>query len=169
MRRDFGALEVRRLNAARLLREGLSEAEVARRVGVHRQSVNRWAQQLAAGGRPALKHPGRAGRKPKLSEGDHRRIVTGLKRGPEALGFSTSLWTAERVARLINETCGVRYHPGHVWRILKQLGWSCQRPTGRALERDEATIARWKRYRWPTVKKTLRAKGKRSSSSTRAG
>ena len=29
----------------------------------------------------------------------------------------------------------MKYHPGHVWRLLKQLGWSCQRPTGRALER----------------------------------
>ena len=169
MRRDFAALEARRLEAARLLKQGLSEAEVARQVGVHRQSVNRWATQLAAGGRAALKHPGRAGRKPRLSAGDRRQIIAGLKRGPEALGWTTSLWTAERVARLIKETCGVRYHPGHVWRILKQLGWSCQRPTGRALERDEAAIARWKRHRWPAVKTTLPAKGKRSSSSTRAG
>jgi transposase len=169
MRRDFGALEARRLEAARLLKQGLSEAEVARQVGVHRQSVNRWAQQLATGGRSALKHPGRAGRKSKLSEGDRRQIVAGLKRGPEALGFTTSLWTAERVATLIAQTCGVQYHPGHVWRILRQLGWSCQRPTGRALERDEAAITRWKRYRWPAVKKTPHARGKRSSSSTRVG
>lgn len=169
MRRDFGELEARRLHAARLLKQGVSEAEIARQVGVHRQSVNRWAKQLAAGGRTALKHPGRAGRKPKLGEADRRRVVAGLKKGPEAFGFSTSLWTAERVAKLIDETCGVQYHPGHVWRILRQLGWSCQRPTGRALERDEAAITRWKRHTWPALKKTLPPKGKRSSSSTRAG
>jgi transposase len=97
MLRDFGALEARRLEAARLLREGLNEAEVARRVGVHRQSVNRWAQQLAGGGRTALKHPGRAGRKRKLSEADRRRIVAGLKRGrkrsgsPQACGRPSAL------------------------------------------------------------------------------
>ena len=85
-----------------------------------------------------------------------------------ALGFDTQLWTAWRVGKLIEETCGVRYHPSHVWRLLKQLGWSCQRPTGRALERDEAAIRRWKRVRWPAVKNTLPPKGKRSSSSTRA-
>jgi transposase len=60
----------------------------------------------------------------------------------------------------------VRYHPSHVWRLLKRLGWSCQRPTGRALERDEAAIRHWKRVRWPAL--TLQPKGKRSSSSTRA-
>ena len=145
-----------------------SEAEVARQVGVHRQSVNRWAKQLADGGRSALRHPGRAGRKPRLTEADRRKIVAGLRRGPEALGFATSLWTAERVVQLIDAVCGVTYHPGHVWRILQQLGWSCQKPTGRALERDESAIARWKRHRWPALKKTLPAKDRRSSSSTRA-
>ncbi len=168
MRRDFDALEARRLQAARLLRTGLSEAEVARQVGVHRQSVNRWARQLVIAGRTGLRKAGRAGRKPKLSAADLRKVERGLQRGPDALGFDTSLWTAWRVAVLIEETCGVKYHPGHVWRLLKQLGWSCQRPTGRALERDEAAIRHWKRVRWPAVKKTLRPKGKRSSSSTRA-
>lgn len=168
VRRDFDALEARRFKAATLLRQGLAEAEVARRLEVHRQSVNRWARELLVAGRNGLKKAGRAGRKPLLSVGDRRRIEQGLKRGPEALGFDTSLWSAWRVAVLIEETCGVRYHPGHVWRLLKQLGWSCQRPTGRALERNEAAIRCWKRVRWPALKKTLRPTGKRSSSSTRA-
>jgi transposase len=168
VRRDFDALEARRFKAATLLKPGLTEAEVARRLGVHRQSVNRWARQLLVAGRNGLKKAGRAGRKPLLRAADLRRIERGLKRGPEALGFDTSLWTAWRVGVLIEETCGVKYHPGHVWRLLKQLGWSCQRPTGRALERNEAAIRHWKRVRWPALKKTLPRKGKRSSSSTRA-
>ncbi len=169
MRRDFDALEQRRLQAARLLKQGVAQAEVARQVGVHRQSVSRWAQQLDRGGRAALKKAGRAGRKPRLSNADLRRIERALKRGPEALGYDTSLWTAWRVADLIERECGVRYHPGHVWWLLRKLGWSCQRPTGRALERDAAAIAQWKRQRWPALKKTRRASGKRSSSSTKAG
>lgn len=168
-KRDFQAMERRRLEAAKLLRRRVSEAEVARRVGVHRQSVNRWAQQLAEHGTAALKYPGRAGRKPRLGPADLRRIERALKRGPEARGYATSLWTTGRVAALIEQECGVRFHPGHVWRILRQLGWSCQRPVGRARERDEAAIAHWKKVRWPAVKKTPRAKGGRSSSSTRAG
>lgn len=141
------------MEAAKLLKRGLSEAEVARQVGVHRQSVNRWARALAERGRAGLKQAGRAGRKPRLSPGELKRIETGLKQGPEALGYATSLWTARRVAHLIGETCGVTYHPGHVWRILRQLGWSCQRPAGRALERDEEAIRQWKKKRWPEIKK----------------
>jgi transposase len=168
LKRDFKAMERPRFQAARLLEKGQLEAEVARRVGVHRQSVNRWAQQLAAGGRAALKHPGRAGRKPRLTGRDVATIRAGLKRGPEVLRYETPLWTAWRVSDLIERTCGVRYSGGHVWRILRALGWSCQRPTGRALERDEAAIRRWVRVRWPEVKTTPHAEAKRSSSSTKA-
>src|SRR5262245_9563881 len=164
VRRDFAALEARRLQAAALLTRGLSEAEVARQVGVHRQSVNRWAKQLATGGRAGLKHAGRVGRPPRLSAGERRRVERALKRGPAALGYATGVWTAGRVAAVIDQECGVRYHPGHVWRLLKQLGWSCQRPTGRARERNEDAIRQWKRRRWPALKKTPRASGKRSSS-----
>src|SRR5262245_9117798 len=102
VRRDFEALEARRLQAARLLTRGVPQAEVARQVGVHRQSVSRWAQQLEEGGRPALKKAGRAGRTPRLTPSDLRRIERALTRGPEALGYDTSLWTAWRVADLID-------------------------------------------------------------------
>jgi Winged helix-turn helix/DDE superfamily endonuclease len=70
-----------------------------------------------------------------------------------ALGFETGLWTSWRVAHLIEHECGVHYHPSQAWRILRRLGWSCQRPVGRALERDEEKIRRWKRERWPEIKK----------------
>ena len=149
-----------------MLEQGLREAAVARKVGVHRQSVNRWARQLAAGGRAALRKAPRAGRKPRLSAADRRRIMEGLKRGPEALGYETGLWTSWRVADLIERECGVRYTTVHVWRILRELGWSCQRPVGRALERNEKAVRRWKRVRWPEVKKTLKNKGAPSFSST---
>lgn len=168
VRRDFSVLEQRRLQAARLLNKGVAQSEVARRVGVHRQSVSRWAQQLETAGVSGLKKAGRAGRKPRLSAADLKKIEQGLKRGPEALGYETSLWTAWRVAHLIEQECGVHYHSSQAWRILRQLGWSCQRPTGRALERDEPKIRHWKQKRWPEIKKKPTNKAVRSSSSTRA-
>lgn len=157
VKRDFDALEKRRLKAAKLLKQGMNEAQVARCAGVHRQSVNRWTQTLASRGRRGLKNAGRAGRKPQLSEADLRKLGRALERGPEAYGYETGLWTLARVAALIEAQSGVSFHPGHVWRVLNQLGWSCQRPTGRVLERDEAAIRQWKRRRWPALKKRPRA------------
>lgn len=156
--RDFDALEERRLRGARLLREGLHAAEVARRVGVHRQSVSRWEKELKISGLKGLRKAGRAGRKPRLSAADLKRIEQELSRGPQVLGYETNLWTTFRVADLIERQCGVRYHPAHVWRLLTQLGWSCQRPARRALERDEEKVQWWKKKRWPKLKKKPRGK-----------
>ena len=72
------------------------------------------------------------------------------------------------VAHLIEKNFRVGYHRGHIWRILRQLGWSIQQPVGRALERNEALIDDWKKNRWPALKKKRRQKAARSSSSTKA-
>ena len=165
VKRDRVKLEHRRLKAAKLLNRGLAEAEVARRVGADRQSVNRWARQLEQGGAEALKRTPRAGRPPKLTAADRQRIVQGLKRGPEALGYGTSLWTAWRVADLIERECGVKYSTVHTWRLLHDLGWTPQRPAGRAVERNEAAIRRCKRQRSPELKKPPKSADTPSSSS----
>jgi transposase len=109
------------LRAAQLLREGVPQAEVARQVGAHRQSVSRWAAQLKGGGLRALKKAGHAGRRARLRPEDLRRIEKALKRGPEAMGYETSLWTAWRVAHLIEKECGVKYHRVQAWRILRKM------------------------------------------------
>jgi len=104
-----------------------------------------------------------------VSEEQRHAIEQALLDGPTAFGFSTELWTLPRVADVIQRTTGVVYHPGHVWRVLRQLGWSLQKPTTRARERDEAAIRGWVRQTWPRVKKTPHAERPRSSSSTKAG
>ncbi len=133
------------MEAARLLRQGLSQSQVARAVGVHRQSVSRWTRELAQSGVRGLRKAKHSGRPPKLSAAQLGDLERALKRGPEAFGFVSGLWTAGRVRELIEYRTGVRYHEAHVWRILRKLNWTCQRPRGRALERDEAAIRGWKR------------------------
>jgi transposase len=137
-------------------------------LGVHRQSVSRWARELQQAGKPGLRQAARTGRPAKLDAGQLRELEQALRQGPEAFGYTSGLWTARRVRDLIAYRTGVRYHEDHVWRIPRQLGWSCQRPTGRALERDEQKIRHWKKYRWPQIKKKPAASGARSSSSTKA-
>ena len=120
-----------------MFERGLSQSEIARQVRVGRQSVARWVRQYRAQGKAALRKAGRAGRKPRLSEQQRQRLEKLLVAGPERLGYETPLWTCPRVAHLIEQEFDVRYHEGHVWKILDGLGWSPQRPEGRARERNE--------------------------------
>jgi len=103
-----------------MLRQGLGQSEVARAVGVHRQSVSRWARELGESGMRGLRKAGRSGRPSKLSPVQLRDLERALKRGPEAFGYASGLWTAARVRDLIADRTGVRYHEDHVWRILRK-------------------------------------------------
>ena len=97
----------------------------------------------------------------RLSAKQSKLLVDKLLAGPEKLGYETSLWTCNRVANLIKQEFQVHYHPGHVWKVLRHLGWSPQRPVGRAVERDEAAIEKWKKEGWPALKKKPASKGAR--------
>jgi len=167
VKRDFVALEKRRFRAAKLFDTDLNNSEIGRRLKVSNQTVSRWRKEHQDAGDVALRRAGRAGRLPCLNEADKARLVELLHQGPEALGYETPLWTCERVAHLIDKNFEVDYHPGHVWRILRQLNWSVQLPVGRALERNEGLIDDWKRNRWPAIKKKLEKKGAPSSLSTK--
>jgi transposase len=169
VKRDFEALERRRLEGLRLLEQGLNQSEVARRLKVCSQSVSRWSKTKQEKGEKGLKAAGRAGRLPLLDAEQRQQLEKRLLQGPEKLGYETPLWTCPRVADLIEREFGVSYHAGHVWKILRQLHWSPQRPKGRALERNEEAIAEWKQKTWPAIKKKPKKKAARSSSSTKAG
>ncbi len=163
--KESRALQRRRMRAGSLLLRGVPQAEVARRVAVTRTTVSAWNEQLESGGLQALERRPR-GRPSGLDAQRKVELVRWLKEGALAQGFATELWTLRRVGQLIEEKFHRRYSESQVWRILIGLGFSSQRPTSRALERDEAAIRRWKRVRWPALKKTPQNRAESSSSST---
>jgi transposase len=146
-------LERRRRQAIRLLRAGKHLSAVARAVSASVSSVFRWYQSYRTKGLKGLRPHPTPGRPPKLSASQKKRLTTVLLKGHLAAGYRTDLWTLQRVAQMIRRQWGVAYHPCHVWKLLHSLGWSCQKPDRRALQRDDAAIAHWKRSRWPHIKK----------------
>ncbi len=152
-KRDHQAMEKRRQQAARLFDQGQSDAEVARRLQTTRQSAGRWRAAWKKGGTAALKSKGPAGPKSRLTEAQVQAVVAALRAGPLAAGHATNVWTLPRVAQLVQQLSGQRYHAGHCWHLLRRLGFSCQRPTRRAVERDDRKVAGWKRSTWPALKK----------------
>lgn len=147
-------LEQRRVRALRLLEEGYAPVEVARRVGADRRSVRRWKAAARRGGAAAVAAKPAPGRPRRLKRRNLTRLRRLLLQGAQAAGLPTDLWTCPRVAWLIQRQFGVRYHPAHVSRLLHGLGFSPQKPTRRAVERDEARIQAWIEQDWPRVKKT---------------
>jgi transposase len=146
-------LERRRRRAIELLRKGLNLSTVAAKVGSSVSSVFAWREAFRTRGADGLNAKRVPGRPARLSPRQKRTLTHLLLEGAQRCGYSTDLWTTRRVAKLIRKRFGVDYHPNHLWRVLNRLGWSCQKPEKRARERDEGAIAKWKRYRWPHIKK----------------
>ena len=152
-------LEGRRRRAIALLRAGKTYQSVAATLNVSISSVVRWAQGFRAGGASALRPKPAPGRPPRLSPEQQQELLRLLKSGPLAASYTTDLWTLPRIAKLIQKHFGIRYHPGHVWRVMGNLQWTWQKPERRATQRDEQAIARWKREKWPGIKKSPKTWG----------
>jgi len=128
MKRDFEALEKRRISAMALLATVHSQTEVSRRLEVARETVNRWVKRHRERGILGLAMAGRPGRKSCLGGAQRERLRQLLLRGSKDPGYQTPRWTCLRVASLIKEEFGVSYHAGHVWKLLRSLGWRFRRP-----------------------------------------
>ena len=153
LKRSAAELETRRRLAGRLLLEDRKIGEVAQIVAASESSVRRRRRVAEKGGLEALKAKPHPGRKPRLNEKQKQRLVKTLLAGPCKAGYRTDLWTCPRVAEVIAKKFGVKYHPAHVWKVLRSLGWTPQKPEQRARERNETDIRRWRRQEWPRIKK----------------
>src|SRR3954452_13492122 len=143
--------EWRRLQAVHLKQQGWYQRDIAQALGVREETVSRWLARAREGGPEALLHRAAPGRPPKLSDGQKRLIPEFLWHGPEAYGFRGQVWTRARIALVIEEEFGVRYHRTHVGRLLQELGWTARVPIRRAAQRDEESIRRWRDETWPEL------------------
>lgn len=155
--RPFGSqetLEHRRHRAMDLLEAGLTMNAVARRLNTTVTSVFRWKSAHKQGGNKALAAKPVSGRPRKLDDKERKRLLEILLQGALVYGFPNDLWTLKRIARVIWKEFEVEYHPGHVWKLLRSLGWSCQVPERRPIQRDEHAIEDWMKNKWPHIKKS---------------
>lgn len=129
---------------------GESRTTVAKVLGVHYKTVARWLRQARQpGGVDARPQPRPA---PGLSDADLRKLERLLAKGAKAHGWHNQLWTAARVARLIERHFDVSYHPEHVRKVLRRrLGWTSQKPRRKARERDDKEVARWAGDEFPRI------------------
>jgi len=149
----------RRAEGVQLLEAGeMSQAEIARHLGVTRAAVSKWKKQLVESGPEALQAQKATGRPPKLDGTAKQALFKKLEEGAIAAGFSTEQWTQARVKRVSKQEFGVSYHQNYISRLLGDLGWSVQKVDPRAMERDEELIRAWLNRDWPRIKKSAAAR-----------
>ena len=152
------------MRAFELKEQGWKQIDIARALGVTRGAVSQWfGRAREGGGIEALRHRCAPGPTPRLTADQLAQLPELMSKVAEYYGFIGQVWTGGRVATLIKEVFGIRYHPTHARRPLRAAGWSSQKPIRRASQRDEEAIERWATERWPELKRGLRRKEEPSS------
>src|SRR5580698_565927 len=100
-------LERRRRLAVERVKAGYSQVDVAEFLGVSDRSVRRWVKAYRDEGAAALTAKPRSGRPTHLTPEQTQQVLGWFHHSPKVFGFATELWTARRVAWLIEKRFGV--------------------------------------------------------------
>ncbi|WP_217218498.1 winged helix-turn-helix domain-containing protein [Deinococcus peraridilitoris] len=145
-------LEERRLAALEWLQASTAtHKEIAEHFGVSVKTVSSWKERLKKNG--TLQATVAQGRTPFLTQEQHDQVRTLLREGPLAHGFPDDTWTTPRVRELIGRNLNVWYHRDHVRKLLHALGFTPQKPDGRAVERNDQRIMTWVEQVHPELEK----------------
>lgn len=158
------AKEYRRFVAWQMHQQGIKQSQIAQTLGVTQGAVSQWIKAAREGGLQALKNHPPPGATPRLSQEDKQALVAMLEQGAQAFGFLGTLWTRKRVQKLIKDEFGVLYHVSYLSELLRQLGFTRQKPAKKARQQDEQAVKAWQQERWPALKKSVRKKGAPPSS-----
>ncbi len=148
----------KRLQAVVLNSQGRSSGELASILQSPRSKVSEWLARYETHGVEGLLEGQRCGRPPQLSNSQRQPLRDILDSGPVAYGLDTGIWTSPRIAWVIEQEFGVHYHPGHVRKLLHELGFSMQRPRRVLAKAHPRLQDRWHRQTYPNLKKKPKPK-----------
>ena len=147
-------LEDMRFRAIQSYEAGKGVLEIADHLGLHWGSVSRWLTKWRRGGLTALQARRATGRPKKLDCREHGGAILKLVSRPATqYGYEHPLWTCKRIARVIRDELKLVVSIPTLWRGLKKLKLSSQKPERRALEQDPKERARWLKWEWPRIQR----------------
>ncbi len=145
--------EKRRLKAGKMFTRGISQAEIARKLGVTPAAANQWHKAWSKSGNEALKSSGVPEPDSKLTDEKRKAFKKSILRGPEAFGYETNLWTLPRLRAVMKKVNKIDFSDVWIWHIVRDLGFTPQKPQVKSKQRNEEAIAGWKTKTLPGLKK----------------
>lgn len=144
---------VRRATAIRLLHQGHRTEEVAVMVSASRATVQNWVQRWRTGGLEGLANQPIPGRRPKANATYRQALEVTLETDPQALGYTFSVWTLERLAAHLERETGITLSPGRLQFWLERWDYVYRRPKPDLRHRQDATARAQVRVWLDEVKK----------------
>lgn len=151
--RDGAYRVAKRIHAVLLNAQGHTSGRIADLLRAPRSRVADWLASYEVHGFESLLEGQRTGRPCRLGDAQRITLADIIDSGPVAYGLDTGVWTSPMIARVIAEEFEVSYHPGHVRKLLDEMGFSVQRPQRVLARADPAAQERWRRRTYPNLKK----------------
>lgn len=148
-----------RIKAIRAWKKGVSINEIATLFGLHRGSVSRWITHYKRSGATGLRLHRSTGRPKKVDcEKYGKEILKIIKQPADRFGFENSLWNSKRIKLILQKKLKLKISLSTVWRNLRDLRLSYQKPERRALEQDPKKRQKWIEIEWPKIKRDAKKK-----------
>lgn len=148
--------EYRRILAWKMFCQGNRQKDIAQMLEVTQGAISQWVKRATQHGVQSLCKRKAPGRTPYLKAEQKAHLPALLEKGAEHFEFRGDYWTRACVAEVIRRECNVSFSDAHISRLLKQIGWSHQKPVAKATQRDEEAIALWKEQMLPALEKSRR-------------
>ncbi len=145
-----------RFRALELFKSGWTQTAIALVLGLSQSGVSRILKKAQDQGPDSLHTQKHTGRPPTLTPVQLEALRALLKEGATAHGFLGNVWNSPRVQTLLARKFGIHLCDRQVRRILRQIGWTRQKPERKAVQRDEEAIHYWLKHRWPYLKRNAR-------------
>jgi transposase len=154
---DRKTQEALRLRAVNSVRSGESPEKVAATLGINRTTIYDWLAKVRDGGLSSLKRKQVPGRPPKLNSKMIKWIYDTITyKNPQNLKFEFALWTREMIQTSLRRKFNIKLSLPSIGRLLAQLGFTCQKPLYKAIQKDESLVKEWLRKIFPKIKTRAR-------------
>jgi len=157
---DHHTLQIMRQQAVKAVRGGQPVDSVAATLGVNKRSVFRWVAAFINGGQNALLAKPIPGRPPKLSHEQLKWIADAVHdKTPQQFRFEFGLWTLALIRQLVKRQFGVDLSTSAMYRVMKVLGFSAQKPKYRAWQQDAVLVRTWETETFPAILRQAKKEG----------
>jgi len=150
-------LEALRMRALLGRELGFTEENLARLLGVARETVSRWWSAYNEGGLEAIPHdrsgrPVGSGRLLSDEQASQIQIILNAE-SPQDRGIASPLWTRRAVRDLIQQLFDVSIAVRTVGEYLKRWGYTPKKPQRHARHQDPAEVQEWLGKTYPALEK----------------
>ena len=121
-RKEPNARKRIRLLAVSLFFEGENRANISRRLNTARGSVNKWVSNYLENGLAGLENKPISGRPPKLTASQLKQLSNYIE--DAVASDDGGRLTGDDILSFITTNLNTEFHPNHVYKLLKQLGFS---------------------------------------------